>query len=242
MASAITLPALSGQTKSAGIDACRKGWAVAFETEGKLHLEVWEDLRKLQTLRYERICIDMPVGLHPKRMLDQELRTLLRPVRHQTVFSVPVRKAVYSESYEEAKRINKEQTGKSISIQSWNICHRIKELDCFLEEYTDNEVIYECHPELCFFKLNGNQHMQFKKSVPPGVEERLQLLSSLDARVKPLFHETLRKTKRKDIKADDILDALCLNVSSRRPMLLIGNKPAEDDNGRKMRIAYPNKA
>ena len=222
-----------------GIDACRGGWAVAYEEGQVLHLDIWENLQGLLAPEVERVCIDMPIGLHPLRRLDQQLRSLLKPIRHQSVFSVPLREAVYSSTYEKAKAINKEHTGKSISIQSWNICHRIKELDQFLSQYHRPQIIYECHPEWCFFKLNNNQHLQHKKSIQEGVSERLKLLTKIDGRVEKLFFNTMKKTKRARVKADDILDALCLYLSSRSNMNIINNDPITDEQGRLMRIAYP---
>ena len=71
------------------------------------------------------------------------------------------------------------------------------------------------------------------------VEERLKLLSDLDNRVPALAENILAATLRKNIAADDILDACCLAI-----MPLAGRfqtlpeNPEKDDEGLKMEICF----
>ena len=111
-----------------GIDGCKDGWiavycpALAFERAKVVH---YQTLYQLQDDFSENsiIVIDIPIGLErhkANRSCDIEARKLLRQ-RSSTVFSPPCRDAIYSNTYEEAKKINIQKTGKSISKQSWFI-------------------------------------------------------------------------------------------------------------------------
>lgn len=231
---------LNNNATKPGIDGCRAGWCVVFEEENKLRCTILKELNALENMNIERCLIDMPIGLDKNRHIDQDLRNLLKPHRHHSVFSVPIRQAVYAANYTEAKKLQIEATSKSISIQSWNICPKIRELDQFLDQYSKNKDSFiEAHPELCFFVLNKENHLQFKKSVKEGQHERLTILSKYDNRLKNLFDETMITFKRSELKADDILDAMVLFVSNQLDLGYLSNAPSSDELGLKMRIAYP---
>jgi predicted RNase H-like nuclease len=222
-----------------GIDGCRGGWCVIHEESKGLNCTVISSLDQLDPTNLKRCLIDMPIGLHPKRHIDNDLRNLLRPHKHHSVFSVPVRKAVYANSYEHAKLENLKEIDKSISIQSWNICPKIKSLDIFLGETPNNSRFVEAHPELCFYTLNNKEHLNFKKSEKEGQTERLNILLQYEARAAKCFLNAMQTYRRSDLKADDILDALALFVSNKLPQEYINNTPLKDESNLNMRIAFP---
>ena len=82
-----------------------------------------------------KALIDIPIGLgsiESERKIDQLLRNNLSSNFKQTVFNTPNRNAVYAKDYKHSRELNKLETNKSVSIQSWNICPKIKEVDSFL--------------------------------------------------------------------------------------------------------------
>ena len=183
----------------------------------------------------------MPIGLAPERHIDQDLRERLKPHRHHSVFSVPVREAVYAEDYAEAKAKNIKASNKSVSIQSWNICPKIKALDILLIEQPNyKDRFMEAHPELCFMMLNKQTHLQHKKSTKEGQLERLDILKRFDNRSEGVFQNALADYKRSELKADDILDALVLFISNQQELEFIANNPLRDQHKIRMQIAYPN--
>lgn len=223
----------------AGIDGCRGGWIVAYTDQHSIVVNWIGSLYELKELGIRSCLIDMPIGLNAERHIDQDLRQVLKPVRHHSVFSTPVRAAVYSDDYVLAKSINKEATGKSISIQSWNICPKIKEVDQFIQDTSNDFTAIESHPEYCFYRLNQNKHLQHKKSTPAGVDERIKLLHTYKAEYTKAFELALKSFPRKAVKADDILDALCLHLTGQHELGYIKNEPIKDEKGITMQIAFP---
>ena len=223
-----------------GIDGCRAGWCVVFEANEQLQCSVIESLSTLQLHNIERCLIDMPIGLAPERHIDQDLRERLKPHRHHSVFSVPVRDAVYAKDYATAKINNIKASSKSVSIQAWNICPKIKALDILLIEQPNyKDRFMEAHPELCFMILNKQTHLQHKKSTKEGQLERLDILKRYDNRSEDVFKSALGDYKRSELKADDILDALVLFVSNQQELKFIPNNPLRDQHEIRMQIAYP---
>ena len=223
----------------AGIDGCRGGWIVAYTDQHSIVVNWIGSLHELKALGIRSCLIDMPIGLSAERHIDQDLRQALKPVRHHSVFSTPVRAAVYSDEYVLAKSINKEATGKSISIQSWNICPKIKEVDQFIQVTSNDFTAIESHPEYCFYRLNQNKHLQHKKSTPAGVDERIKLLHTYKAEYTKAFELALKSFPIKAVEVDDILDALCLHLTGQHELGYIKNEPIKDEKGITMQIAFP---
>jgi len=116
-----------------GVDGCADGWiSVSYDGEGYTETRLYEDIEKLwddHGASAETILIDIPIGLreesNAKRPCDDVARGKLSPTRHSSVFPVPVRDAVYAESYEAAKAVQERQTDGSLGVQSWNIADKI---------------------------------------------------------------------------------------------------------------------
>jgi predicted RNase H-like nuclease len=118
-------------SKTIGLDGCRGGWAVATSENGVVSFSVIERLDGLDLTDVARIFIDIPVGLPEtgQRTCDLKLREKLPSYLKSSVFQCPVRDAVFAPDYTEARRISIDKTGKSMSIQAWNICPKIREAD-----------------------------------------------------------------------------------------------------------------
>jgi predicted RNase H-like nuclease len=143
------------------------------------------------------IALDIPIGL-PERSGPggRTAERLVRPLlggRQSSVFSIPSRRAVYAvrdESVAEPDRFRHacaiaratSDAGKAVAKQAFQIFGKIVEIDCLLRE-RGNLVgrVFECHPELSFWAMNGRTPLPEPKKVKgaphgPGIELRRRLL------------------------------------------------------------------
>ncbi len=200
-----------------GIDGCRGGWLFSIIGEdGEISIVLFSQLIDAVDIikKAERIFIDMPIGLvdnkNEKRIIDNQIRTELGYPFSSSVFTVPCRQAVYADNYKEALEINKAILGKGFSIQSWNICPKIKELDIFLEQNIEIKGIFvETHPELRFKQVNG-ESLQFKKKTVEGFNERINLLKIKYPSIVDVYLKYRKQFLKKDVSDDDMLDSLIL--------------------------------
>ena len=122
-----------------GIDGCKYGWCVAHGEIDSVQLILIKQIEEVRDLikRYTTALIDMPMGLpdsdHP-RSVEMQARKML-PHRASSIFQTPCRKAVYARDYKQALQHHRDYAGKGISIQSWHICPKIKEVDIFLRDH-----------------------------------------------------------------------------------------------------------
>ena len=190
--------------------------------------------------------IDIPIGLGSKtifRKVDQFLRNKLSKNFKSSVFNTPNRAAVYAEDYLNSKEINLYETEKSVSIQAWNICPKIKEIDTFLTKHSSAKIsLTESHPELCFQELNNQTPLQFKKNCKEGIQERLQILAKFDKNSSLHFNNFLENSKRSHVKKDDIIDSMglayCFKYSKELEFIYSSEFPLDEHNI-EMKIAYP---
>ena len=231
----------------AGVDGCRAGWiAVFFEKDSFTYClyPYFKDLIK-QNPRLKRVLIDIPLGLSSPgypRTVDAHLRKEL-PGRGCTVFNVPCRAAVYEQDKAKARAHHIRVEGKSLSEQSLNICGKIRDVDVLLP-LEKGPVILESHPEAGFKSLNHRQVLLSKKNTPEGANERLRLLQKADPPTVKLFEEICGSFKKKDVKPDDILDALCLCVVNKlageRGLRYLEDENNRDERGIPIKIALLN--
>jgi predicted RNase H-like nuclease len=188
----------------------------------------------------------MPMGLSDirfKRKVDSRLRSLLSPFKHQSVFTPPCREALSATSYREALEVNRKVTGKGISIQSWNIAPKIRELDELLQSSKQlQRIIFESHPEICFFFLHKRNPITSGKKTEEGRKQRLAILCAYDHQIKGVFDKSLRSFQRKEVLPDDILDALCLGIVAKKSqqdrLILLKDESGTDAFKIPVRVAY----
>lgn len=228
-----------------GIDGCKFGWiAVEIVDEVNFNFKLLKNITAIKEYENAQILIDMPIGLGDElieRNLDYEAKKLLSPSKKSSIFMPPCRDAVYAATYEQAKEINKKITEKSISIQAWNICNKIKEIDQFLiNKSTKNLFLQEAHPEICFTILNDGNSLSSKKSTPLGQTERLELLKRNFKNAEKIYSKIINSTLRKDVKKDDILDAMALAIcafnAKNQDALILKNKPLKDSKNLEMSL------
>lgn len=228
-----------------GVDGCKAGWlAIILKADNQWEVEVFPNVFKLWQKYCEAslIFIDIPIGLKAngplERLCDIEARKLLGPPRASSVFRAPCRNAIYAESYENAKSINKSLTGKSLSIQTLSIIHKIREVDTLLcGDISSKALIKEVHPELCFWGLAGRP-MLYNKRRAEGFSERLKVLRSYHSHADDIVDYTLANFIRKEVAKDDILDALVAAITAFGPLNSLPDPQELDSKGLPMQMIH----
>lgn len=229
-----------------GVDACKKGWfAVALGSKDSWKIGVFNTLDDLWNLwnPLTIIFIDIPIGLpnSGRRACDIEARKILGK-RGSSVFPAPSRQALAAGTYRQACQINQRVTGVKLSVQTWNICTKIREIDKWLRHNPAvRPMVRESHPELCFWALSGGHAMLNPKKTVKGFEERYGVLENNCPQTGRIVYQALDQFRRKDLARDDILDALALAVSAGRSLESIRTIPPDpprDEKGFPMEIVY----
>ena len=132
-------------------------------------------------------------------------------------------------------------SGKAISKQAFYLFPKIRELDDWLLSKERNGQWFECHPEVAFARLNGAAALAEPKKTVIGSTLRKKLLSELGS-VESTIQRALDTYRRKDVLADDLIDALvCLLTAERssNERLQIPNDAPVDARGLTMVIVAP---
>ncbi|MCB1496345.1 MAG: DUF429 domain-containing protein [Bauldia sp.] len=204
----------------AGVDGCPMGWAAVFQTIDGVGAPVFAVVDAFAAildhpLRPDVIAVDMPIGL-PERIgrggrgPERAVRPLLGE-RQSSVFAVPSRAAVMEEDYRRACQVALATSDppKKVSKQCFHLFPKIREIDALMTPALEARV-HECHPELGFWRLNGERPMGLPKKVksranPAGLAERRDLL------VHHGYEESfLTRPLPSGVGADDRLDAAVL--------------------------------
>ena len=240
---AVTLPYI-------GVDGCAGGWlCVALGDGGEWRVRLLADNEPLGELaRHARLMlIDMPIGLpgsnsSGQRQCDVAARRLLGRPRASSVFPVPSRATMSATSYSEALLLNRQHTGRGISKQAWNIVPKIVQIDRLLQARPELKTcLRECHPEVCFWALNGQRAMAFNKKTSEGRDERLHILMSLLPQTQNIFEHAMQNYRRRTVASDDVIDAMVVALTARlghNRLHLLPEKPPSDDTGLSMEIVY----
>lgn len=190
-----------------GVDACPYGWFATVLTGGSIDTELYEDFSEVHSDNQgARMFVDIPVGLptESRRRCDIEARSL--GCRGNSVFFQPCESAADIEDYDEANRIHQEEMEHGLSQQAHAISDKINEVRAVVNGTYDGP-IYESHPELCFYALNG-QPVAYSKSSKRGLEFRRHLLKQKRSGLDDEYEQVLDDTLRKEVRRDDILDSM----------------------------------
>lgn len=238
-----------------GVDGCRAGWiAVRLTDQGSPQVAIFRDFGSIVDWGPSDsvLAVDMPIGLpdhcgHGGRGPERLVRQLLGE-RQSSVFSIPSRAAIYATSslrtedwrdgHRLASAVARETSDppRSVSIQAFGLFPKIRELDALLTNRPDLRArIFESHPEVAFWRLNGEVAMRLPKKVrgtahPPGLSERRALLAG-----QGYAREFLDQPVPAGAGRDDFLDASALALVSRR--IIAGtatpfpDPPGEDNRG-----------
>ena len=152
----------------AGVDGCKKGWAVGYAPGHDLKRHRFITLPDFESILVFKPClsiimVDIPIGLTEgkPRQCDMEARDILEWPRRNSVFPAPIRPALKARDYQEAHRLTKEHhpRAKGISRQSFGIFAKVKEVDDLMTPALQDRVI-ETHPEVIFWALNNKKAMK----------------------------------------------------------------------------------
>src|SRR6185312_6970788 len=147
-----------------GVDGCKAGWMIAWEDAGgTVNVECLPNIAAICALKPDFLVIDIPIGLVDcgSREADLQARVLLG-ARGCCVFPAPLRGMLACKTHREACALGQRINGKGISIQSWGILPKIREVDSHLTS-ADQSRIREGHPELSFALMNGGQALTERK-------------------------------------------------------------------------------
>lgn len=206
-----------------GVDGCRAGWiAVIRQAQEAPFTEIFARFSHLlAAFPQAYIAVDMPIGLPDRtgrggRGPEAAARPLLG-MRQSSVFSIPAREAVYTEEYAEACRIALASSDppRKVSKQAFRLFPKIREIDRALTAGT-RAIVKEVHPELAFWRLNGERAMALPKKVksrihPPGIEERRACLAA-----NGLPRDFLDAAPPKGAATDDLFDACACALIAER--------------------------
>ncbi|MFD1695999.1 DUF429 domain-containing protein [Roseibium aestuarii] len=210
----------------AGVDGCKEGWiCVVFPLDRpaearSLRVEHFRDLLELDPAPAV-IAVDMPIGL-PDRLTpkgrgpEQAVRPLLG-ARQSSVFTVPSRGAVFCDDYRAAcdVALATSEPPRKVSKQCFHLFPKIRELDALMTPQREAQ-IYEAHPEVAFWRLNGDAPMSLPKKVKgaangPGLDQRAALLVSHG-----YSQAFLDAARPKGVGRDDLLDAAVNGLVAQR--------------------------
>ncbi len=201
----------------AGVDGCRGGWLCVirqadppFEERLLLAKTVGEILSHPR--KPEAIAIDIPIGLPERlsgagRSCDGAARKVLGK-RAAAVFSVPARAAVNELDYVSAcaAAFAASEPARKISKQMFHLFPKIREVDGLMTPSLQSRV-FECHPEVAFFIMNGREPLHEPKKRrgrphAPGLDFRRALLMA-----QGYSEAFVRGPCPANAAADDLLDA-----------------------------------
>lgn len=230
-----------------GVDGCRFGWIAVSKLDGNLSYRLSPNIAELLEAfsDAERLFIDIPIGLPwratPIRPCDAMARYRLK-VRRSSVFPVPCRAAVFARSVERATALNIAELGRSLSQQTWGICSKIAEVDALLTSQGPRyQELREIHPEICFWGLAGGSPMNNNKKQREGADERIALLRRFEPDTEQLLGRLLDAELRRDVGADDLIDALVAYVTASRVDLELQSlcsTDTHDEMGLPMEMVY----
>ena len=219
----------------AGVDGCPAGWIVAaVRPEGdEVRIAVVPRFADVVAEARGIVAVDMPIGLpevtpRKGRHAESAARAVLGQ-RRSSVFRIPSRAAVYAsvaptpaddrERYFLACKVAREtsEDGKAFAKQGFYILDKVVEVDQLLCAQAGlSKRVRETHPELAFWRLNGDRALAEPKKVKsrchePGLALRRRLLIAAG-----LPASVVEARPPKGAGPDDLIDALACAAIARR--------------------------
>lgn len=234
----------------AGVDGCRGGWMVVLWDglpNSTPTATICSDFASVIDLSAQIVAVDMPIGFperaeHGGRKACAEARARLG-ARQSSVFSVPSRAAVMCRDYGEACEVNLQNSEppRKVSKQCFMLFDKMREVDRLMSPEQQSRV-YEVHPELAFWAMNGCSPLELPKKVKsrpdaPGLALRENLLRNAGFPFDALEVEPHRASAA---GRDDLIDACAAAWSalriSRQQHITLPPEPPRDGRGLRMEI------
>ncbi len=211
----------------AGVDGCPGGWIAAFvrPAGGEVRIAVVPRFAEVLTAPEQPaiVAVDMPIGLPERtgaggRAAENAVRPLLG-ARQSSVFSVPSRAAIAAADYAASctAALATSEPPRKVSKQLFNIAPKIREIDALLRgDVTLVPRVFEVHPEVAFWRLNGEHALTEPKKVKsrchaPGLALRRRLLVAAG-----LPAPVVEAKPPSGAGPDDLIDALACAAVARR--------------------------
>lgn len=232
----------------AGADGCRAGWVVVLHhrSTGAWGARVFAGFSEVLALSPDVVAVDIPIGLPDGveaggRACEREARRILRG-RASSIFSSPARGALEAfrrgAAYPNVSAANQASSpaGVRLTKQTYNILPKIAEVDALVGP-SEQGVVREVHPELCFTEANGGRPMVHRKKDRPGIDERVALLERLGV---PDPLRLLGARLPRGVAPDDLLDACIACWTAVRisagSAIVIPPSPPSDPRGLRMEL------
>ena len=220
----------------AGVDGCPGGWIVAFaRADGEVALpRVLAHFADIVVApeRPAIIAVDVPIGLPQQspakgRPAESAVRPLLGG-RKSSVFRIPSRSAVYASVATEPANARERffhacaiaratsDDGKAFAKQGFYILDKVVEVDTLLRDDAALALrVFETHPELAFYRMNGERPLDEPKKVKssvhaPGLALRRGLLEAAG-----IPRTRLEARPPKGAADDDMIDAFACLITAR---------------------------
>jgi predicted RNase H-like nuclease len=203
-----------------GVDGCTAGWVcVGASDDGAPQVAVFSDAAGVAEGCADAsvIAVDVPIGLvdEGRRTCDCQARATLGSPRASSVFSAPIRPILHCDSQADASRRHREIDGRGFGAQAFAILSKIRQWDELLVSAPEIRLrVFEVHPEVCFWALNGNVALQSSKRRVDGRSERARLLRGGFG--DGFVEEVLGHVKSGVVAPDDLLDALAALWTAKR--------------------------
>jgi predicted RNase H-like nuclease len=230
-------------TPVVGVDGCPAGWIAVIWREALEH-RLFRSFKEVIALDAVVVAVDMPIGFPERsgRAVEKEVRPKLGQ-RQSSLFSVPSRAAVMCEDYREACAVNLRNSDppRMVAKQCFHLFPKMREIDGLITPALQDRV-FESHPELAFWTMNGGQPLSLPKKIkgapnPEGLEQRRSLLRGVSFPLRTLPEPNYRKS---DVADDDLLDACACAWVARRILNGVAQRfpadPPRDARGLRMEI------
>lgn len=223
-----------------GLDGFRYGW-VAVTLNGDRHaIDFIQHISWLATQHVTRAAIDIPIGISDDgvRACDLEARALLTP--HTSRVFTGARRWLwrdfrYPDEFAQANAAAAARGQARISLQLWHLGPKIIEVDDFVRAHR-HLMLRETHPELVFWRLNGERPLPSKRSAEGHALRRELLIGQGILQLDDWLNATRIGT---GAKADDVLDACACALAARDGERHVPcGTPPRDAHGLPMQIWY----
>lgn len=164
-----------------GVSAGRGAWVGAVleaSGHGTPHVVVGETMADLlaQAGDVTVVAVDVPMGLADgsRREADTQTRRFVG-AQGSSVFTTPVREAVYADTFQAANAAHREALGSGVSQQAYALRRQIMELDAWVRQDLPYRVV-EVHPEASLTMMAGAP-LGSRRASSEGTHERRDVLA-----------------------------------------------------------------
>ncbi len=220
----------------AGVTPCARGWLVAsaklngatFAPEPPRILDSFAEVLD-ERPSFSTIALNAPVGYLDKvnggvRTCDRMARALLGR-RGSTVHNAPTRSSLQE---------NADVGHDGLDAITNVLLRRYREVAVEMAPYRQRTV-FEVHPELSFFQINGDVPLRWSKKFEAGMEERIALL-----RKRVPGSERIFEVEFQDVPKSHLLDVSAILWTARRIFAHAGTRlprdPEWDEQGLRMEV------